>query len=132
MTRTTVVVLAAAVLVVALIVVALVLLVRFWRLRKQLAYLPDGAKWAFWGAVAYTLFPFDVLPDPVALDDIGVLVAASAYLHRLIRERDANRRRGTGLGGPGGPGEPGDYRDVRDVRRPAIEPARPDAARRRI
>jgi hypothetical protein len=26
------------------------------------------------------------------LDDVGVLLAAGAYLHRLIRERDARRR----------------------------------------
>jgi uncharacterized membrane protein YkvA (DUF1232 family) len=75
-----------------LLVVAVVLFLRFWRLRRQLATLPEGGRFAFWGAVVYTLFPVDVLPDPIVLDDVGVLLAASAYLHRLIRERDARRR----------------------------------------
>src|SRR4051794_10675587 len=116
MSRTTLVLLLAALAILALVAVALVLLVRFWRLRRQLAYLPDGAKWAFWGAVAYTVFPIDVLPDPIVLDDIGVLVAASAYLHRLIREREA--RRGHAVTSAVPPGYPA---------RPAVEPARREA-----
>jgi len=81
-----------AVVVVGLLVLALVLFLRFWRLRRQLETLPGGARWAFWGAVVYTVFPVDVLPDPIVVDDIGVLLASSAFLHRLIRERDARRR----------------------------------------
>jgi len=92
MSDSTVLLAVVAVVVVALLVVALVLLVRFWRLRRQLESLPGGARWAFWGAIVYTLFPIDVLPDPVVVDDIGVLLASSAFLHRLIRERDARRR----------------------------------------
>ena len=92
MSDSTVLLVLLAVVVLALFVVALVLLVRFWRLRRQLETLPGGARWAFWGAVVYTLFPIDVLPDPVVVDDIGVLLASSAFLHRLIRERDARRR----------------------------------------
>ncbi|WP_425276162.1 DUF1232 domain-containing protein [Streptomyces murinus] len=30
----------------------------------------------FWGAVAYLLLPTDLLPDPIYLDDIGVLLLA--------------------------------------------------------
>ncbi len=30
----------------------------------------------FWGAVAYLVLPTDALPDPVYLDDIGVLLLA--------------------------------------------------------
>jgi uncharacterized membrane protein YkvA (DUF1232 family) len=93
MSDSTVLLVLLAVVVLALFVLALVLLVRFWRLRRQLETLPGGARWAFWGAVVYTLFPIDVLPDPIVVDDIGVMLAASAYLHRLIRERDLLRRR---------------------------------------
>ena len=91
MSDSTVLLFVAAVAVVALLVVAVVLLFRFWRLRRYLSELPVSGRVAFWGAVAYTVFPIDVLPDPVAIDDIGVLLAASAYLHRLIRERRARR-----------------------------------------
>jgi uncharacterized membrane protein YkvA (DUF1232 family) len=90
--RSTLLLLLAGAVVVALCVLAVVLFLRFWRLRRQLATLPDAGRWAFWGAVVYTVLPIDALPDPIVLDDIGVLLAASAYLHRLIRERDARRR----------------------------------------
>jgi hypothetical protein len=109
-----------AVAAVVLIGVAIVMLVRFWALRKQLESLGGGAKVTFWGAVIYTLFPVDVLPEPVALDDIGVLVMASAYLHKLIRERDARRRNRPVVTRPARP------------ERPAVAPDRPEAGRRRI
>jgi uncharacterized membrane protein YkvA (DUF1232 family) len=112
MSDSTVLLVLLAVVVLALFVLALVLLVRFWRLRRQLETLPGGARWAFWGAVVYTLFPIDVLPDPIVVDDIGVMLAASAYLHRLIRERDLLRRR-------------------RPVRPPAGDPPRREAGRPR-
>jgi uncharacterized membrane protein YkvA (DUF1232 family) len=108
MSDSTVLLVLLAVVVLGLFVLALVLLVRFWRLRRQLETLPGGARWAFWGAVVYTVFPVDVLPDPIVVDDIGVLLASTAYLHRLIRERDFLRRRPA-------------------VRPPAGEPPRRDA-----
>ena len=85
-----------AVVAIGLLVVAVVLFLRFWRLRKQLESLGGNARFAFWGAVVYTVFPVDALPDPIVLDDIGVLAAATLYLNRLIRERDARRDRRPG------------------------------------
>jgi uncharacterized integral membrane protein len=93
MSDSTVLLVLLAAVAVGLLVLAVVLFLRFWRLRRQLETLPGGARWAFWGAVVYTVFPVDVLPDPIVVDDIGVLLASSAYLHRLIRERDLFRRR---------------------------------------
>ncbi|WP_406375873.1 YkvA family protein [Streptomyces sp. NBC_00647] len=58
--------------------VALVLLLRLVRTRRDLrrAGLPTGPRWVFWGAVAYLVLPTDLLPDPVYLDDIGVMLLA--------------------------------------------------------
>ncbi|MFH8793551.1 YkvA family protein [Streptomyces sp. NPDC017941] len=68
----------AAVLVVAMLVVAVVLLVRLVRTRRALrrAGLPTGRAWVFWGAIGYLVLPADLMPDPVLLDDIGVLFLA--------------------------------------------------------
>ncbi|WP_432027630.1 DUF1232 domain-containing protein [Streptomyces sp. 1222.5] len=76
-TTTTLIVVAAAVAAV-LLAVAVGLLVRLVRARRTLrrAGLPTGPRWVFWGAVAYLLLPTDLLPDPVYLDDIGVLLLA--------------------------------------------------------
>lgn len=68
----------AAVVAVALLALAVGLLVRLVRTRRTLrrAGLPTGPRWVFWGAVAYLVLPTDLLPDPVYLDDIGVLLLA--------------------------------------------------------
>ncbi|MEV0123128.1 hypothetical protein AB0I16_16570 [Streptomyces sp. NPDC050703] len=68
----------AAVVVAATLVVAVMLLVRLVRTRRHLrrAGLPADRQWVFWGAVAYLLLPADLLPDPILLDDIGVLLVA--------------------------------------------------------
>lgn len=57
---------------------AVAVTVRLVRTRRELrrAGLPTGPRWAFWGAVLYLLMPVDLLPDPVYLDDIGVLLLA--------------------------------------------------------
>ncbi len=49
--------------------------------------MPLGGKLAFWAAVAYTVLPLDVLPDPLLLDDIGVLALAVAYINYLASSR---------------------------------------------
>ena len=46
-------------------------------------FMPFGAKAAFWLAIAYTVLPIDVLPDPLLFDDIGVLIAALTYINHL-------------------------------------------------
>lgn len=65
-------------------VVAFVLLVRVLRIRRQLtdAGIPLRDKALFWTAVIYTISPVDLLPDPVYLDDIGLLLIALRSLHR--------------------------------------------------
>ncbi|MER5344038.1 DUF1232 domain-containing protein [Streptomyces mirabilis] len=72
------VVLIVAILGAAALGVAIAVLVRLVRARRDLrrAGLPTGSRWVFWGAVAYLLLPTDLLPDPIYLDDIGVLLLA--------------------------------------------------------
>ncbi|MET8164409.1 YkvA family protein [Streptomyces sp. NPDC005329] len=69
---------------VAVFAMAAALLVRLVRARRGLrrAGLPTGPRWVFWGAVLYFVLPTDVLPDPVYLDDIGVLLLALRSLRR--------------------------------------------------
>jgi uncharacterized membrane protein YkvA (DUF1232 family) len=49
--------------------------------------MPLGGRLAFWAAVAYTVLPLDLLPDPLLLDDIGVLALAVAYINHLVSSR---------------------------------------------
>ncbi|ANP51281.1 uncharacterized membrane protein YkvA (DUF1232 family) [Streptomyces griseochromogenes] len=74
----TVLVITAVVVAALLLAVAVGLLVRLVRTRAALrrAGLPTGPRWVFWGAVLYLVLPTDLLPDPVYLDDIGVLLFA--------------------------------------------------------
>lgn len=92
-TEVTVLLVAGAILVVAMLAVAIALLVRLVRARRTLraAGLPVERQWVFWGAVTYLVLPADLLPDPVFLDDIGVLVLA------LRSMKSAN----SGVGGRG-------------------------------
>jgi Protein of unknown function (DUF1232) len=62
--------------------------------KRMLGELGTGGKVAFYGALLYTIFPIDLLPDPIYLDDIGVLAAALAFLTKMLRQR---RRRAPGL-----------------------------------
>ncbi|MFE6162673.1 YkvA family protein [Streptomyces sp. NPDC056486] len=77
-TEVTVLLVAGAILVAATLAVAIALLVRLVRARRDLrrAGLPVERQWVFWAAVAYLVLPADLLPDPVFLDDIGVLALA--------------------------------------------------------
>jgi len=45
----------------------------------------------FWGALAYLVFPIDILPDPIYIDDIGVLAGALFFLTRLLRNQEKLR-----------------------------------------
>lgn len=69
---------AAAVVAAVVLAGAVVLLRRLVRTRRDLrrAGLPTGPRWVFWGAVLYLVLPTDLIPDPVYLDDIGVLLLA--------------------------------------------------------
>ncbi|MGP3684024.1 YkvA family protein [Streptomyces sp. IBSNAI002] len=66
-----------------LAIAAGVLLVRVVRARRLLldAGIPLRDKALFWVAVIYTVSPVDLVPDPVYLDDIGVLMLALRSLH---------------------------------------------------
>lgn len=79
---------AAVVLAVAAAVYAAVLLVKVFRARKLLmdAGVPLRSKALFWAAVIYTVSPVDLIPDPVYLDDIGVLLVALRALHTAATE----------------------------------------------
>ncbi|MET9698545.1 YkvA family protein [Streptomyces sp. NPDC006529] len=68
----------AAVVAAALAIGAAVLLVRVFAARRLLidAGVPLRDKALFWFAVVYTVSPVDLIPDPVYLDDIGVLLLA--------------------------------------------------------
>ncbi|MEU6805482.1 YkvA family protein [Streptomyces neyagawaensis] len=79
--------------------VAVWLLLRLVRTRRDLqrAGLPTGPKWIFWGAVLYLVLPTDVLPDPVYLDDIGVLLLALKSM-RSGRQDTLAAERGDGTG----------------------------------
>ncbi|MFF8974834.1 DUF1232 domain-containing protein [Streptomyces sp. NPDC014995] len=81
---TTTLIAVAVVLAAVLFALAAAVLVRLVRARRGLrrAGLPTGPRWVFWGAVAYFVLPTDVLPDPVYLDDIGVLLLALRSLRR--------------------------------------------------
>lgn len=80
----------AAIAALATLVVAAVLLVRVVRARKLLqdAGIPLQSKALFWTAVIYTVSPIDLMPDPVYLDDIGLLLLALRSLHAAAAARD--------------------------------------------
>lgn len=91
---------------------AVVLLLRLVRTRRELrrAGLPTGPRWVFWGAVAYLVLPTDLLPDPVYLDDIGVLLLALRSMSAPLRAARLTgrlpgraKRRASADGAPLGP-----------------------------
>ncbi|MBB1255535.1 DUF1232 domain-containing protein [Streptomyces sp. OF3] len=80
-----VVLVVAGVLVAVTLAVTIKLAVRLVRAKRALtdAGVPVGGKLAFWGALAYVISPVDLMPDPILLDDIGVLLFALHSLHRM-------------------------------------------------
>ncbi|CAM5235462.1 MULTISPECIES: YkvA family protein [Streptomyces] len=73
----------AALALLATAVVTVVLTIRLIKARKLLqdAGIPLTHKAAWWGALLYVVSPVDLLPDPIYLDDIGVLLLALRTLH---------------------------------------------------
>ncbi|APU38974.1 YkvA family protein [Streptomyces sp. NPDC056254] len=71
------------VLTVGVAIAAAVLFVRVLRARRLLADagIPLHDKALFWAALIYTVSPVDLIPDPVYLDDIGILMLALRSLH---------------------------------------------------
>jgi uncharacterized membrane protein YkvA (DUF1232 family) len=78
-----------AIVAIVTLVVAVRLVVRLFAVRRMLGELGASGKVVFWGAIAYTIFPIDLLPDPIYLDDIGVLGAALLFLTRQLHKRGA-------------------------------------------
>jgi uncharacterized membrane protein YkvA (DUF1232 family) len=56
--------------------------------KRALNRLGAGGKFAFWGALAYLIFPIDLLPDPIYLDDMAVVGGALFFLTRLLRKQE--------------------------------------------
>ncbi|WP_432196036.1 DUF1232 domain-containing protein [Streptomyces sp. bgisy027] len=84
MESTTGLIIAAVILAGVVLAVAVGVLVRLVRTRRLMrrSGLPTGPRWVFWGAVLYFVLPADLMPDPVYLDDIGVLLLALRTLRR--------------------------------------------------
>jgi hypothetical protein len=66
---------------------AIRLVMKLFGTRKLLGELGTGGKWAFYGALLYTIFPIDLLPDPIYLDDMAVLGGALAFLTAQVKKR---------------------------------------------
>ena len=66
---------------------------RLFVLRRALGKLGFDDKVAFYGALAYMILPIDLLPDPIFIDDLGVLAAAVVYLNRSLQERQGQQAR---------------------------------------
>lgn len=60
---------------------------KMFAVRRQLGTLGAGGKLAFYGSLIYAIFPIDLLPDPIYLDDMAVLGTGLFYLTKLLRER---------------------------------------------
>ncbi|MFJ8017713.1 YkvA family protein [Streptomyces sp. NPDC096339] len=86
----------ATVLAVGLAIAAAVLLVRVFKARRLLldAGIPLHDKALFWVAVAYTISPVDLIPDPVYLDDIGILLLALRALQAAATAARAGKEPG--------------------------------------
>ncbi|MFF0740901.1 YkvA family protein [Streptomyces sp. NPDC004111] len=74
----TIVLVVVGVLALATLVGAVFVLVRMVKARKLLtdAGIPVENKFLFWAAVVYLISPVDLIPDPVYLDDIGIMLVA--------------------------------------------------------
>jgi uncharacterized membrane protein YkvA (DUF1232 family) len=69
------------------LIVAVKFALRLLATKRMLGELGTGGKVAFYGALLYTIFPVDLLPDPIYLDDIGVLAVALGVLTKALRSR---------------------------------------------
>ncbi|WP_395570674.1 YkvA family protein [Streptomyces sp. BK79] len=103
MDTTTVVIIAAVLLAAVVLATAIGVLVRLVRTRRDLrrAGLPTGPRWVFWGAVLYLVLPTDLVPDPVYLDDIGVLLLALRSARGSLGGRRAALEQRAGTRPPG-------------------------------
>jgi uncharacterized membrane protein YkvA (DUF1232 family) len=70
------------------LVIAIRLVLRLVAVRRALSAVGVKGQVVFWGALVYTIFPIDILPDPIYLDDITVLGGAVWFLTRLLRRQE--------------------------------------------
>ena len=79
-------VLALIVVVVTALVVLVLAIVMVRRHRKvHQPGVPVSAKVSYYGSIAYAVLPTDLLPDPILLDDIGVLATALLYVGHVLK-----------------------------------------------
>ncbi|RSN25568.1 hypothetical protein DMC61_27720 [Amycolatopsis sp. WAC 04169] len=85
----------AVVVVVILVLVALFLVVKLVRKHRQVHQpgTPVPTKVAYWVSLAYTVFPFDLLPDPVYFDDIVILAGGLVYVSKSLTKKARDERR---------------------------------------
>lgn len=76
-----------AIVAVVTLVWAVRLLLRLFAVRRAVYSMGAKGKFVFWGALLYTIFPIDILPDPIYLDDVTVLTGALWFLTRLVRRQ---------------------------------------------
>ena len=88
----------ALVLVVVSAVVVLVLAITMIRRHRKVHQpgVPVSAKVSYYGSIAYAVLPIDLLPDPILVDDIGVLAAALLYVGRVLKRVSRTRSRTPG------------------------------------
>ena len=79
-------------LVIILVLVVLFLIFMLVRKHRQVhqQHIPVSTKVAYWLSLVYTVFPVDLLPDPVYFDDIVVLISGLIYVNTSLRRQ--NRR----------------------------------------
>jgi uncharacterized membrane protein YkvA (DUF1232 family) len=88
----------ALVLVVVSAVVVLVLVITMIRRHRKVHQpgVPVSAKVSYYGSIVYAVLPIDLLPDPVLVDDIGVLAGALLYIGHVLKR--VSRKRGQTYG----------------------------------
>lgn len=87
-TRSMVLIAAVLLALLALAVLLLVKLVSRYRLLQRTGG-STSSRVVFWTALVYVVCPIDLLPDPVYLEDVGVLLAALHHLGKEVRRRGA-------------------------------------------
>lgn len=79
-------VVALVIVVVSAVVVLTLAIIMIRRHRKvHQPGVPVSAKVSYYGSIAYAVLPIDLLPDPILVDDIGVLAAALVYVGHVLK-----------------------------------------------
>lgn len=90
-------VVALIVVVVSAVVVLVLAIIMIRRHRKvHQPGVPVSAKVSYYGSIAYAVLPIDLLPDPILVDDIGVLAAALVYVGSVLKKVSGKRKQPLG------------------------------------